>query len=162
VGQIIKNRRRCTTFVSFCKLLVLSFCQKKKLGLSDIIFFIVRLIDCPAHLKIFVKLLLSTFSLLSFFYYFYEIFSLFTFQVVSPFLVSPLKIPYPIPPLPRVFPHLPTHSHFYGLMFPYTGASSLQRTKGLSSHRCPTRASFATYSPLDGGLVPGSSGGLVG
>jgi hypothetical protein len=26
--------------------------------------------------------------------------SLFTFQVLSPFLVSPLKIPYPVPPPP--------------------------------------------------------------
>lgn len=64
MGQNIKNHRRCVTFISFCKLLGLSFCQKKKLGLSDIIFFIVSLRDCPAHLKIFVKLLSSTFSLL--------------------------------------------------------------------------------------------------
>lgn len=68
MGQNIKNHRRCVTFISFCKLLGLSFCQKKKLGLSDIIFFIVSLIDCPAHLKIFVELLSSTFSLLQQFF----------------------------------------------------------------------------------------------
>ena len=46
-------------------------------------------------------------------YNFYLIFSLFTFQMLSPFLVSPLEIPYPIltPPASiRVFPHLTTHS----------------------------------------------------
>ena len=36
--------------------------------------------------------------------------------MLSPFLVSSLKIPYPFPPLPA---HLPTHSHFLVLAFPY-------------------------------------------
>ena len=41
----------------------------------------------------------------SFFYC--QVFSLFTFQMLSPFLVFPLKIPYPLPyPAPQ-----PTHSH---------------------------------------------------
>jgi hypothetical protein len=34
----------------------------------------------------------------------------------------------------RVLPYPPTHSHFTTLTFPYTGPSSLHRTKGLSSH----------------------------
>jgi hypothetical protein len=47
------------------------------------------------------------------------------------FLVSLLKISYPIPPPPA---QQSTLSHFPVLAFPYTGASSLHRTKGLSSH----------------------------
>ena len=42
------------------------------------------------------------------------IFYLFTFQMLSPFPVSPLQTPYPIPPYPasmRVLPHPSTHSH---------------------------------------------------
>jgi hypothetical protein len=46
----------------------------------------------------------------------------------------------------RVFPHPTTHSCLPALAFPYTGASSLHRTKGLSSYWCPTRPSFATYA----------------
>jgi len=54
--------------------------------------------------------------------------------MLSPFLVSPLEIPYPIfPPTAtmRVLLHLPTPSHFPALAFPYTGASSFHRTNGL-------------------------------
>jgi hypothetical protein len=38
--------------------------------------------------------------------------------MLAPFLVSPLKIPYPLPhpPAPQ-----PTHSRFLALAFPYTG-----------------------------------------
>ena len=39
--------------------------------------------------------------------------------MLSPFLVSPLKIPYLLPPPPA---HKPTHSCFLALTFPYTGA----------------------------------------
>jgi hypothetical protein len=57
------------------------------------------------------------------------------------------------------------------LAFSYTGASSLHRTKGLSSHWWLTRPSSATYAAgamnpfmctLVGGLLPWSSGGLAG
>ena len=51
--------------------------------------------------------------------------------MLSPFLVSPLKTAYPLPPPPA---HQPTHSSFLVLAFPYTGASSLHRTKGLYFH----------------------------
>ena len=57
--------------------------------------------------------------------------------MLSPFLVSPLQIPYSIllsPASMRVLPHPPTNSHLIILAFPYAGASSLQRTKGLFSH----------------------------
>ena len=57
--------------------------------------------------------------------------------MLSPFLLSPLQIPYPIPPYPasmKVFPHLPTHFGLTTLAFLYTGASSLHRTKGLPFH----------------------------
>jgi hypothetical protein len=62
--------------------------------------------------------------------------------MLSPFLVSPLKTPYPLPP---PLAHQPTHSCSLVLAFPYTGESSLLRTKGFSSHLCPTRPSSTTY-----------------
>jgi hypothetical protein len=62
--------------------------------------------------------------------------------MLSPFLVSPLKTPYPVTSAPA---HQPTHSHFLALAFPYTGAYHLHRTMGLSSHWCLTRLSSATY-----------------
>jgi hypothetical protein len=81
-----------------------------------------------------------------------------------------MKIPYPTPPphpaSMRLFPHSPTYSCFPTLAFSYTGASNLHKTKGLSSHWCPTRPSVATYVAgamgpshvysLVGGLVSGS------
>jgi hypothetical protein len=81
--------------------------------------------------------------------------------------VFPLKTPYPMSPPPA---HPPTHSHFPVLAFPYTGASGLRRTKGLSSGALMTykailyylcswsHGSLHMYS-LVGGLVPRSSGG---
>jgi hypothetical protein len=63
----------------------------------------------------------------------------------SPFLVSPLKTPYPIS---SPHAHQPTHSHFSVLAFLYSGALSLYRTKDLSSHWCPTRSSSATYAAV--------------
>ena len=57
--------------------------------------------------------------------------------MLSPFPVSPPETPYPILPPPasmRVLPHPPTHFCLPILAFPYTGALSLHRTKGLSSH----------------------------
>jgi hypothetical protein len=43
---------------------------------------------------------------------------------------NPLSLP-PPPSSVRVFPHLSTYSYLPTLAFPYTGASSLHRTKGL-------------------------------
>ena len=62
--------------------------------------------------------------------YFDQIFSLFTFQMLSPFLISSLKIPSPLPLLTK----LPGYSCFLALTFFYTGAQNLHRTKDLSSH----------------------------
>jgi hypothetical protein len=87
-------------------------------------------------------------SIRIFFFFFYWILSLFILEILSPFPVPPPEIPYLFsPPLAsmRVFPHPPTHSCFSVLVFPYTGALSLHRTKGLFSHWCPTRPSSATY-----------------
>jgi hypothetical protein len=42
--------------------------------------------------------------------------------------------------------HPPTHSCFLVLAFPYTGASSLHRTKDFSSHWCLRGPSSATYA----------------
>jgi hypothetical protein len=66
-------------------------------------------------------------------------------------------IPFPSLPSWNLLPHAPsscfydsvpqqTHSCFPGLAFPYTAASRLHSTKGLSSHRCPTMPSSATYA----------------
>jgi hypothetical protein len=63
--------------------------------------------------------------------------------MLSPFLVSPPKTPYPFSPPPT---YQPTHSCFPVLAFPYTGVSIFLRTRSLSSHWCPTRPSSATYS----------------
>jgi hypothetical protein len=68
---------------------------------------------------------------LSFFLFVYWIFSLFTFQMLFPFLVSPPKNTLLISPPPSP-DHQPTHSCFLALAFPHTGAQSLHRTKGLS------------------------------
>jgi hypothetical protein len=56
---------------------------------------------------------------------FYWIFSLFAFQMFSPFLVSPPKIilPYPLPPIPSLFPLLtnPPTPAFWPWYFPTLG-----------------------------------------
>jgi hypothetical protein len=68
--------------------------------------------------------------------------------MLSPFPVSPLENPYPFLPPPaslRVLTHPPTHSHLTALAFPYTGESSLHRTKGFSSNWCQTMPPSATY-----------------
>jgi hypothetical protein len=92
------------------------------------------------------------------------VFVLFTFQMLCPFLVSPLKTPHPLP-LP-LFPK-PTHSCFLAQVCPYIGPYNLHRTKGLSSHWWLTRPSSAKCAPramslamfsLIGGLVAGNSG----
>jgi hypothetical protein len=69
---------------------------------------------------------------------FYWIFSLFTFQMLSPFPAPPLSRS-PLSHLPssasmRMFPRPPNNSHLHALTFPYTRASSLHRNKGLFSH----------------------------
>jgi hypothetical protein len=62
-------------------------------------------------------------------------FYLFTFQMLSPFPVFPLETPYIIPlPLLLRMPPLLIPSLLTALAFLYTGASSLHRPKGLSSH----------------------------
>jgi hypothetical protein len=61
--------------------------------------------------------------------------------MLSLFQVSALKSPYTI----SHPAHQLTHSRSPVLAFPYTGALSLHRTKGLSSHWCTTRPSSATY-----------------
>ena len=70
-----------------------------KSHLSALLLLTLFLLKAPTH-----------FFFLSFF--FYWIFSLLTFQMLSSFLVYPLEPPYPIPSSPasiRVFSHPPTH-----------------------------------------------------
>ena len=69
--------------------------------------------------------------------HFHWLFSLFTFHMLTPFLVSPPETLYPMPPPPAfmsVLPNPPTHSHLPALTFPYTGALNLHTTKGLLYH----------------------------
>jgi hypothetical protein len=72
--------------------------------------------------------------------------------MLSPLLVSPPEPLYPTPSPPasvKVLPSiflLPTHSHLTALAFPYTGESSLHRTKALSSYWCQPMPSSATYA----------------
>jgi hypothetical protein len=74
-----------------------------------------RVLGSPVALLCFFEKL----SIKSLFKNFLLDFSLFTFQMLSPFLVSLPKIPYLLssPPAPQ-----PTHSRFLALAFPYTGA----------------------------------------
>jgi len=64
-------------------------------------------------------------------------------QMLYPFQVSPPDTFFLIPYSPH--PRSPTPSHLPTLTFTYTGALSLQSTKGLSSNWCPTRPSSATH-----------------
>ena len=69
-------------------------------------------------------------------YFFYWIFYLFTFQMLSPFPVSPLQTLYPIPPYSAsmlMLPHPSTHSSLIPIAFLYTEASNIHRTKGFPS-----------------------------
>jgi hypothetical protein len=78
------------------------------------------------------------FNFLFFSFFFNRIFYLFIFPSLSlfPLHKPPLQTPYPILPSPCFFEGAPLPTHFYlpTLAFPYTGALSLHRTKGLSSH----------------------------
>ena len=69
--------------------------------------------------------------------------------MVSSFPVSSSETPYPGLPPPvsmRVLPNPLIHSCLPAPALPYIGASSLHRTKGLSYHGCPTRASSSIYA----------------
>ncbi|CRH48541.1 Uncharacterised protein [Chlamydia trachomatis] len=82
---------------------------------------------------------------------------LFTFQVLSPFLVSPLKMPYLLPCPPA---HQPFHSGFLAWAFPYTGSRPflpLMNNKAIIYYICSWSHEF--HCTLVGGVVSGSSGG---
>jgi hypothetical protein len=69
--------------------------------------------------------------------------------MLSPFPVPPTENPLSLSPSPCFYdgiPCPPTHFFLPILKFLYTGASSLQRNKDLSSHGCLTRPSSATYA----------------
>jgi hypothetical protein len=109
----------------------------------------------------------TNFHLLLFFPIFIRYFLYLHFKCypLSWFPLWKFPIPFPLPLLLWGWSlHQSTQSRFPILAFPYTGASSLHKTKSLSSHWCPTRPSSTTYSDGDmgsslvGGLVPGSSG----
>ena len=74
--------------------------------------------------------------------------------MLSPFLVSPQKIPYPIPPPPASMRGLPNpliYSHFLVLAFPYTGASVFHRTiTGLGTYSLMywVFSTFNAYPPV--------------
>jgi hypothetical protein len=60
--------------------------------------------------------------------------------MLSPFLVSPLKIPYPLPSPPLTNSPTPTSWHWHSPIL------VLHKTKSLSSHWWPSRPSSATYA----------------
>jgi hypothetical protein len=112
--------------------------------------------------------------------FFNWIVSLFTFQMLSPFLVPFPENPLPHPSFPCFYEGVtnpPTNSCLPALEFPYTGASiELSQNQGPLFPLMPDKAilsyiygwshkSLHVYS-LVGGLVPGSSGesgwGLIG
>jgi hypothetical protein len=66
--------------------------------------------------------------------------------MLSPVSVFPLQSPYPI-----FLPH--SNSCYTILMFPYTGASNLHRTKGLPSHLWQRTQSSATYAAEARGVL---------
>jgi hypothetical protein len=82
--------------------------------------------------------------------------NLFTFQMLSPFPVSPHSPPisFSLPSASvRVLSHLPTHSWLSTLAFPYLGSSSLHRTKGLPFQWCQIRQFSATYPTAVMGIL---------
>jgi hypothetical protein len=100
--------------------------------------------DCVL-VKVHMWYLLQSLSTL---YFLLDIFFIYLSNVI-PFPGFPSETPYAMLPLPasmRVLLHLPTQSCLSALAFPYTGVSSLRRTKGVSSHWCQTRPSSATYA----------------
>jgi hypothetical protein len=67
------------------------------------------------------------------------LFYLFTFQMLSPLLVSLLQTPIPSPlsfVSKNVLLYPLTHSHLTLLAYPFAGATSLHRTKHQPSHWC--------------------------
>jgi hypothetical protein len=108
-----------------------------------------------------------------FFLLFYWIFSLFTFQMLSPFPVPPSETPYPIslPPVSmRVLPHPPNHPllppclgiPLYWVMEPSQEKGPpppIMPNKAILCYICSwSHGSLHVYC-LVGGLVPGSSEG---
>ena len=126
--------------------------------------------------QIFIPLKITMFSwgpITEFFLYchFDWIFSLFTFQILSPFPDIPTGIPlsYPLSPASmRVFPHPPTSSRFQSSNYPTLGIKPsqdqgplfpLMPDKAILCYICGwSHRSLHVYS-LVGGLVPKSSVG---
>ena len=79
---------------------------------------------------------------------FYWIFYLSTFQMLSHFPVSPPETPYPIPPQLLLWLCSPTcpNTPASHQVIPLHWGMELLRSKGLSSHWCPTRTSSAIYA----------------
>ena len=89
---------------------------------------------------IFVRAFLFLFSFFFFLKFLLDIFFIYISNVI-PFAGFPSANSLSHPPPPA---HQPIHSCIPVLACPYTGTSSLHRTKCLSSHWCP-RPSSATY-----------------
>ena len=75
-------------------------------------------------------------TVLFLYYYFFRLFYLFTFQMLSLFLVPHLQAPIPCrPPSPlRGRPHPSSHFYLTLLTFLFSGTSSLHRTKHVAAH----------------------------
>jgi hypothetical protein len=92
---------------------------------------------------------------------------LFTFQILSPFHISPLKIPlshshsplFTNPPTLLPPPGIPLHCDLSQDQAPLL---SLMSHKAIMCYKCGWSHGFLNVYSLVGGLVPGSSGVLVG
>jgi len=103
-----------------------------------------------------IHLVLIIFCIFPFFFSCIEYFTYLHFKcyLLSQFPLQKAPIPssHPLSPW-GCSPHLPTPSHLSTLAFPYTGTSSLHRTKGFSSHWCPIRPSSDIYEAGAMGLL---------
>jgi hypothetical protein len=92
---------------------------------------------CHEACKPGVSILLFVFCLfVCLFWVFLDILFIYISNVI-PFPSFPFENLFILPSFPvflRMLPYLPTHSHLTTLVFPYTGALSLQKIKGLYSH----------------------------
>ena len=89
-------------------------------------------------------------TLLSFLLFYFSFIAYFVYLYLKCYPLSGLSpdtLPHSLSPcLHEGAPHPPIHSHLPVLEFPYTGALSLHRTKGLSSLLMLTKPSSATYA----------------
>jgi hypothetical protein len=88
----------------------------------------------------FLSFLIFYFSSFTIVYFLYIHFNCYSISGL-PLLKTPSHFPLSTP-----VAHQPTHSSLLAQAFTHTGALNLHRTKGLSSHGCPTKPSSIEYA----------------